>query len=113
MNLRVKLFLLMLLGSTCSLFSASSDLPVNQVQEKEQEAESHDLLGEQITSLFDSILPTHKNLLFSSGGYSTGSDFEAHILNHTFTSLNYIKRSRYIIPGLGVKEVIFPFHIFL
>lgn len=110
---QVILLLLMLISTGNSAFSANqSSLPVqNEVDEKEQPAIS--LVGEKNIVLFDSILPFHKNLLLPQGKFGSTGSFNSHILEHTAVSLNYIKRSRDIIPTLGVKEVIFPFHVFL
>ncbi|MGI0105847.1 hypothetical protein [Salinimicrobium sp. WS361] len=97
--------LLLLLSSSNSLFSANwEDLIPQEVLE--------DSFEEQVDDLFESILPNHKNPVFVIAGFGVAEDFDARIHNHTITSLSYIKRSRYILPVLGLKKVIFPFHVF-
>lgn len=112
---RVLLFL-MLLSSSGSLFSANRD-SLNFANVSEQEAHQDFMKAsevvEQFNSLSDSLIPIHKNLLAGKGRFSSPGGFEAHILRFTDTSGIYMKNSRYILPGLGVKEVIFPFHVFL
>lgn len=110
---QVVLLLLMLLGSSSSLFSATPEVPNNNSQKEQQDLMSTFLVGEEVTDLFDSILPINKPILFVKGSTGAGVDLKNHQISHTTTSQNYIKRSRYIFPSLGVKEVIFPFHVFL
>lgn len=111
---KVVLLFLVLLGSSNLLFSANQGFSHYANQEDQQLLISSSLLGEQVNGLYDSILPFSKNLLYVKGFSNNAvEDFTVRIQSHTTTSLNYIKRSRYIFPGLGVKEVIFPFHVFL
>lgn len=111
--LRVVILFLLLLGSSETVFSANQDCRSFQTEEDKQEVISTSLVGEQLEILFDSILPFHKNINFLNSGFNLAGDFDALKLDHTVSSLSYIKRSRYIFPNLGVKEVIFPFHVFL
>ncbi|UZH54578.1 hypothetical protein JRG66_11420 [Salinimicrobium tongyeongense] len=104
--------LLLLLSSSSSLFSENTTGLIPQEKPLPQEV-LEDSFEEQAGNLFESILPYHKNPVFVIAGAGLAEDFNARIHNHTFTSLSYIKRSRYIFPGLGVKKVIFPFHVFL
>ena len=112
MPLRSVLLFLLLLGSSNWLSSANESLPTSEDQIDQRQIISETLVGEQVDNLCDFILPTQKSLLFIKGSFSN-EFFEAHSANHTTTSLDYIKRSRHIFPGLGVKKVIFPFHVFL
>lgn len=109
---RVILLFLMLLGSSSSVVSANEIYQNFSGKEVQQEIISPSL-GEQINNLFDSVLPYQKNLLFVKANLSSPGDLDTLIENHTIASLNYIKHSRYILPSLGIKELIFPFHIFL
>lgn len=111
--LRVVPLFLMLLGSSNYLFSANQVSLSSQAEKEEQQIGGTFLLGEQVESQGDFILPYHKNLVFFDGSFKPAGDFNSRILDHTTSSLSYIKRSRYIFPTLGVKEVIFPFHVFL
>ncbi len=110
---RMILVLLMLIGNSGIAFSAHSGiLDLYEVQEDRPVLQASEV-EEQAGDLFDSVLPTQKNLLFSKLNPGALCDFDSQILNHTSSSLNYIKRSRYLQPALGVKEVIYPFHVFL
>ena len=108
------LLLLMLLSNSNSLFAATAG---QYFSDLEDEGNQQELLissvGEDVHELFDPIIYFHKNLLFITDGNTTAKDFDACILRHTNSSISYLKRSRSISPGLGVKEVIFPFHVFL
>lgn len=109
---RIVFLFLLLLGSSSSAFSANQSVQVPE-SENAQEELVDTSLGEQIDEVFDSILPFHINPVTIVAGFAIAEDFNARILNHTLNSLSYIKRSRYIFPNLGIKEVIFPFHVFL
>ena len=112
--LQVVLFLLMLLGSTSSFsFSAYTDIPEAEISKDNQEDLCISIIGEQVQQLYDSVLPVQKNILFLKGDLGTVWELKSHLLYHTNSSEGYIKRSRNIFPALGVKEVIFPFHVFL
>ena len=104
--------LLLLLSSSNSLYSANWEDLIPKEKNIPQEV-LEDSFEEQVDDLFESILPNHKNPVFVIVGFGVAEDFDARIHNHTVTSLSYIKRSRYIFPGLGLKKVIFPFHVFL
>ena len=108
------LLLLMLLSNSNSLFAATAG---QYFSDLEDEGNQQELLissvGEDVHELFDPIIYFHKNLLFIKDGNTAAKDFDACILRHTNSSISYLKRSRSISPGLGVKEVIFPFHVFL
>lgn len=108
--LRVILLFLMLFGNSNSLFSANeiSDAVNNGEQ---QELTEGSLVGEQVDSLFDSALPAQKAPLFFKI-FHGDFHFEASNSAHTSSSVNYIKRSRYLFPAFGPKELIFPFHVF-
>ncbi|WP_324720072.1 hypothetical protein [Salinimicrobium sp. HB62] len=80
--------------------------------EGEQQELAISSVGEQVDEVFDPIIPFNKNLVFLKHG-NTSNDFEFYIRLHTKSSTGYIQRSRNISPGLGLKEVIFPFHVFL
>lgn len=110
--LQVVLLLLMLLGSSSSLFSATPEVQFDH-QKEQQDLLGTSLPGEVVPDLFDSTLPVQKTIIFfyySTGG---GVDLKDHFVIHTTTSQDYIKRSRLILPSLGVRETIFPFHVFL
>lgn len=110
---QVILLLLMLIGTGNSAFSANQPFLPLQGEDDQKEQTTLSLVGEETFVLFDSILPFHKNLLLTKANFGSTGSFDAHILEHTAVSLGYIKRSRYIMPTLTVKEVIFPFHVFL
>ena len=122
MNMQIKKFIstytvflfLMLYGYSNILFAATAHKEFLLLEDNSVQQEFFDsTIGEQVVQLSDSILPFYKTLLFTKYGFIAAKDFEAHILRHTKSSLSYIKNSCNISPGLGVKEVIFPFHVFL
>lgn len=109
---RMVFLFLLLFGSSTTVISANLDSQI--LSEPETHQELIDIPpGEQVNEIFDFVLPFQKNLQVLKGSSGYAVNFEAHIAIHTATSLGYIKRSRYIFPALGVKEVIFPFHVFL
>ncbi|WP_029033168.1 hypothetical protein [Salinimicrobium terrae] len=110
---RVVLLFLMLFGNSNSIFSANQGFLTSEDRDGLQELISTPLAGEEVENLFDFILPSQKSLVFVKGSFYFPELFEAHSANHTTTSLHYLKRSHNIVPGLGVKEIIFPFHVFL
>lgn len=108
------LLLLLLLWNSNSLFAATSVLYYPDLEgDRNQQELLISSVGEQVNELFDPNIPFHNNLHFFKDGNTAAKNFEAYILLHTNSSLSYIKRSRSISPGLGVKELIFPFHVFL
>lgn len=112
--LKVVLFLLMLTSSNSSFsFSPHSPSPENKITEVYPSVESTNKIDEQVNSLFNSILPAQKDLSFVKGSLSSGGNYRSNILCHTSTSLGYIKRSRNIYPNLSIREMIYPFHVFL
>ena len=113
LSLRVISLFLMLFSSSNNLFSANQQALSPLVENEEQEILNSLVFEEQVGSQFDPILPFQKNLIFFNSCFNTRVDLDFRIIEHTASSLNYIKRSRYIFPSLGVKEVIFPFHVFL
>ncbi|WP_156879192.1 hypothetical protein [Salinimicrobium xinjiangense] len=104
-------FLLLLGGNNPAFASQSQTCDVTSVTDTE-EVLNNSMLEAQVSSLFDSILPLQKPILFQQGSVGTIEDYKFHNLNLTTTSLGYLKRSRFLEPGLGVKQVIFPFHVF-
>ena len=109
---RVMLLLLILISNSGNMFSANSGLFIGEELEKNQE-ELENSVDEQIEDLSDPIRPNQKNPVFYNTGAGVTCDFTSRILDHTTSSLNYIKRSSYLLPSLGVKELIYPFHVFL
>lgn len=107
------LLFLLLPGSSNSLYSANKVVEFSENSVVNRELLPAIYVGEQVDNLFDSILPSSRNPFFFKAGFHSFEGFNARILNHTVSSLSYIKRSRHIFPNLGVKEVIFPFHVFL
>lgn len=107
------LLLLFLFGSSHSSFSANSIFPENESGEVQQGSNVTSQIDEQVVNLYDSILPAHDIIFFLKGSMDKRVDLWDQTVTHTRISQIYIKRSRYIFPSLGVKEVIFPFHVFL
>ncbi len=111
---KVVLFLLMLIcGNSSYLFSANSQSTKSEIAEVYQDVISANNIDEQVNNPFDSLLPGQRDLLFIKGSLGSVGNYRSIILCHTSTSLNYIKRCRNIFPNLGIKKVIFPFHVFL
>ena len=109
---RMILLFLLLLSSSKAVFSA--DLKHGFQPEPEiQQEELNSPVWEQVSGTLDLVLPLQKNLQVIHGTFIYGNRPEAHFALYTSTSLGYIKRSRFIFPGLGIKQVIFPFHVFL
>lgn len=106
----VVLFLL-LLGSSNSVFSANHEI-LNSFSRLSGEQVSTSL-GEQVDEQQEFVVPAQKQQLFQNYCCTAGRDFEALTIIHTRGYRDYIKQSRYLKPSLGVKEVIFPFHVFL
>lgn len=112
--LKVVLFLLMLTSSNSSYsFSAHSPSPQTKITEAFPDVESTNKIDEQVNSLYNSILPVQKDLILVKGSLNSVGNYRSSILWHTSTSLGYIKRSRNIYPNLSIREVIYPFHVFL
>ena len=110
---RMVLLFMLLLGSSTISFSANSLSLPKVSPEDPQGSEFNSQLEEQVVNLYDFILPVQKISFFGKWSFSNEIDLCYQAINHTDISQGYIKRSRYIIPSLGVKEVIFPFHVFL
>ncbi|MFD2516641.1 hypothetical protein [Salinimicrobium flavum] len=107
------LLFLLLFGSSTGSFSANFIFSVNGIQEAQHDSNVTSLIDDQVVNLGDSILPAQKTIFFLKGSMNKVGDLYEQTITHTNISQNYIKRSRYIFPSLGVKEVIFPFHVFL
>lgn len=110
---QVVLLILMLFGSSNSLFSASSQVLGNEFSQKDQQAGHASMVNDQEGPGFDSVLPNQKDISFSNDSFGSMERFRNQTLYHSSTSQQYIKRSRYIFPSFGLKEIIFPFHVFL
>lgn len=106
------LLLLLLSSNNSNLFAANPEFSKGEIAEDYQDLK-FPAVGEPLVNQFDSILPVQTNILFHKGNFAAVEDLRNHILYHTSTSQHYIKRSHFIFPALGVKEVIFPFHVFL
>lgn len=110
---RLVLLLMLLMGSSTTSFSANSLSLPKVSSEDQQDSGFTSQLEEQVVNLYDFILPAQKVTFFDKGSFSNEVDLWYQAITHTDISQGYIKRSRFIIPSLGVKEVIFPFHVFL
>ena len=110
---QVVFFLLMLLGSSSPLFSANDFAEPSAFQEDSRELWSNSLGAEQIITVNGSILPLQKNLVFLDDFSGRQGEYDALVKIHSTGSASYIIWCRYIIPSLGIREVIFPFHVFL
>lgn len=111
-HLRTIFLFLALLGGSNISFASNLDF-LDAVEKDNQQEVPDSAVGEQVDEHFDAILPFSKNPSFVTAGFFVAEEFDARISRHTFTSLSYIKRSCQIIPSMGVKEVIYPFHVFL
>lgn len=69
-------------------------------------------LSEEYRDLFESILPFQKDLHFATDSPHLSGNCLVPERHSEFVSLNYLKSSRYILPSLGIRELLFPFHVF-
>ncbi|SOC79890.1 hypothetical protein SAMN06296241_1430 [Salinimicrobium sediminis] len=105
--------LLMLLGSSSPLFSANNFIENSAIQEDSVEFWSDSLEDEQLNILNDSILPFQNNPVFVYGFSGLYGEYDALLKIHSIASLSYVISCRSIVPGLGIRELIYPFHVFL
>lgn len=112
--LKVVLFLLVL-NSSNSSYSFSANPPSRELEITEvfPDVEGTNKIGEQVNTLFDPILPGQKHPIFIKEILGSVENYWSHILCHTSTSQGYLKRCRNIFPNLGIRKVIYPFHVFL
>lgn len=113
-SFRVILLFLIFLGSSSSVILANEVYQNSSFDEDDQQEIVRTSIGcEQVNNLYGSIFPYQQNILKTKAPLSLYGDFETLSGNNTIVSLTYSKSSRYILPSLGIKEIIFPFHIFL
>ena len=104
----ILLFLLLLLSSGSSFSFASFTLPVD-----EQETAYFDLeFEEDFNDLYKGNFPFSRTVVFNSYSGLAGQDYYLQAYHETLSQLSYIKRSKKIVPGLDVPDIIFPFHGF-
>lgn len=105
----VLLFLLLLLsGGPSFAFSAHPDhLDKQEVLAVDSEFE------EEFSDLYEAVVPSFRTIIFIGHQGLSCKIFSLQYDHEAQSQSEYLKRSREIIPGLDVPDIIFPFHNFL
>lgn len=107
------LLLLMLLSLGSSPVYAAIDPGADTfVTEDQPETASTSQVSEEYNDLLDSILPFQEDLHFNKVSPSISGVVDSSWGIPAIFSSDYFKSARYILPSLGIRELIFPFHVF-
>lgn len=100
--------LLLLLGGPFFAFSAHSDhLDKKETLSVDPEFE------EEFSDLYEAVVPAFRTIIFFGHQDLLCNIFFLQYDHEAKSQSDYLKRSRQIVPGLDVSEIIFPFHDFL
>lgn len=104
----LSVIVLLLLGNTGVAFTPFNSFPVFEDTEAGEE------ITEDSSDFSESILTTLISLQPSVTNPAAAIvNFQFHSANIAGEATKYITSSRFIVPGLGLKETLFPFHTFL